>query len=1128
MANKIAKRGISIYIDGRQVTNSLKDIKAEIRRLTNEQAKLPIGSAKYIEATKKITELKAILSEHVQYQKAIEKQYSKMGDAAGEYGKKKEDAFSFSKLTDGFNKYFGIITAGLAGLTGMTVALRKAVDDFAELEETEADVIKYTGMTRAEVKDLGEEFKKWDTRTARTELNALAADAGRLGKKSKKDILDFVEAGNIINVALGEDLGEDAIKNIGKLAMMFGNAEAMGLKEAMLATGSAINEVAQNSSAAEPYLVNFANRLAGVGNQSGMTISQILGLGSVLDQNAQQVEMSSTALSGLIMKLYKDPAKFAKIAGLEVSAFTKLLREDANEALLTLLETLGKKGGLADLAPIFEEMKLDGARASSVLTVLAANIEQIRKEQETANKAFSEGTSVINEANVKNNTLQATIDKAKKRFQELTYELGEKLAPHMSKFISSGGSMVKMLSSLTGFLIKHGSAVIWVTASFVSYYLAIKAYTLYQKVATTVMTVAKLATLANAGATAIATGNTIRASAAMKLYYATLANGTLGAKLYTAAIALMSAGKALLSRDIARATAAMRTFNTVVKLNLVGLAIAGVTALVTALILFTGKAKESVSAIKAVKEAEKEFNSELSKEQAYIKDLFNAYKKTNPESDEHRKIRDKIIEKYGPYLKGLIDEKGEITNIGKALQIVNDKLRQQITLKIRNAATEKLMDATVKNQTAIVDKMMEKVNKQVAGNETRNLIRKRINELVTELGEGENYTIDELNTRIHNTLTREFDVDVYKDGGLFKRNIDSYVSELSNEIKEGNKQIRAVKAQYAGLIDELTEVESLSPDGTGGDGTKPTPPPAPPAGDDKVSKQREALKDALEAIEKNHSEEMAKIKKQYLAGEIKTEYDYNQAVLAQQDTFDEERKKKINDLLKTVLTDKDVRIEAQKQIADIDQKTLDRQIEQAKKLKKLLLDADPVEAEKQAYENRLRELGLFDKKQEDMTDEQKEALELLEKQHQENLNKIDAKGVREKLKELDAAQAEEEAQIAERHRTGLLTEGAYQEELLKLRRNYLTKKLAIPGISSEQTNDLSKKLSENAADDSDRKAKERQSALETYNLIDPKEAQEAAYKVIEDFEKRGVLTHEEAAKAKAMIDQEYLDSLTGK
>ena len=49
----------------------------------------------------------------------------------------------------------------------------------------------------------------------------------------KKGVLDFVDAANQINVALGEDLGEDAVKNIGKLSQMFGDANRT-LRENML------------------------------------------------------------------------------------------------------------------------------------------------------------------------------------------------------------------------------------------------------------------------------------------------------------------------------------------------------------------------------------------------------------------------------------------------------------------------------------------------------------------------------------------------------------------------------------------------------------------------------------------------------------------------------------------------------------------------------------------------------------------------------------------------------------------------------------------------------------------------------------------------------------------------------
>lgn len=116
-----------------------------------------------------------------------------------------------------------------------------------------AGVSKHTGMSAEEVDELNEAFKAMDTRTSREALNDLAADAGRLGIQGKQAVLDFVNAADIINVALGEDLGERAVKNIGKIAQLFGDADRMELKQAMLATGSVINELAQTSSASEGY-----------------------------------------------------------------------------------------------------------------------------------------------------------------------------------------------------------------------------------------------------------------------------------------------------------------------------------------------------------------------------------------------------------------------------------------------------------------------------------------------------------------------------------------------------------------------------------------------------------------------------------------------------------------------------------------------------------------------------------------------------------------------------------------------------------------------------------------------------------------------------------------------------------
>ncbi len=92
-----------------------------------------------------------------------------------------------------------------------------------------------------------------------------------LGITSTAAVEEFVDGADKINVALGDDLGDKAVSQIGKLAQMFGEDKTKGLRGAMLATGSAVNELAQNSSASAGYLVDFTARVAGVGKQAGFT-----------------------------------------------------------------------------------------------------------------------------------------------------------------------------------------------------------------------------------------------------------------------------------------------------------------------------------------------------------------------------------------------------------------------------------------------------------------------------------------------------------------------------------------------------------------------------------------------------------------------------------------------------------------------------------------------------------------------------------------------------------------------------------------------------------------------------------------------------------------------------------------
>lgn len=361
----------------------------------------------------------------------------------------------WSKFVNIFNTNWGAITQGLAAVTGLSATVRDCTNKYAAMNQEMFNVTKYTGQAIGEVEEMNESFKKMDTRTARGELNRLAQDAGRLGITNREMIEEFVDGSDKINVALGDDLGDDAVAKIGKLAQMFGEDKTKGLRGAMLATGSAVNDLAQSSSANAGYIVDFTADLSGVARQAGMTQAQIMGLASALDQNMQDEATSSTVFSQLITKMFQEPMKFAKLAGVEVSTFTTMLKTDANGALLEFLQAMSNRGGFDQLAPMFSQMGLEGTRAVGVLSSVASNLDKVREAQATATQSYKDGTSVLNEFNVQNNTVQAGLDKAKKQFDDMCIELGEKLMPIAKYSVSLTSIGIKTLYVLIEYVSKH-------------------------------------------------------------------------------------------------------------------------------------------------------------------------------------------------------------------------------------------------------------------------------------------------------------------------------------------------------------------------------------------------------------------------------------------------------------------------------------------------------------------------------------------------------------------------------------------------------------------------------------------------------------------------------------------------
>lgn len=614
-------------------TSSIRDLEYSIKALNQQMQGMQRGTEQFKQMELKAKQLKAEL-QAVRAEGVAQESWIK-------------------RSADWFNRMQGLALGAVAAISGITFTVKKCVEEYAKMDDEMTNVRKYTGQAAEEVERMNEDFKKMDTRTPRQKLNQLAEDAGRLGITSTAAVEEFVDGADKINVALGDDLGDKAVSQIGKLAQMFGEDKTKGLRGAMLATGSAVNELAQNSSASAGYLVDFTARVAGVGKQAGFTQAQIMGLASVLDQNMQQDETAATAVQNLLAKMFQDSAKFAQIAGLNVKEFAKTLKEDANGALLQFLAAMRAKGGFADLAPMFEEMKMDGSRATGVLTVLADKLDDIKTAQDLASEAYSEGTSVLNEFETQNENVQAQLDKASKKFLDLSIELGQKLYPAARYCISAASLGVRALSTLVDFVKDYWRILIVLTAAIVTYTAVSKAKLIAEKAQMAWLNIMIL-----------------REKAHLVLV-----------GLKTSALKTMAIVQMALTREIKLTTAAQMLWNKVLLANPITAVIAVVAGLTAAIVTLSKETSAAEQAQRDYNDAVTDANKQAAEEEASIMRLVSAIQSnTTAESDRKAALEELNGKLMSQHLGNITEEAVRTGQATRQIQSYIDMMKKKIVI----------------------------------------------------------------------------------------------------------------------------------------------------------------------------------------------------------------------------------------------------------------------------------------------------------------------------------------------------------------------------------------------------------------------------------------------------------------
>lgn len=545
-----------------------------------------------------------------------------------------------------------------AGFNEVVGRIKQLYQANLQLSDSLADIQKTTGLSTESVAELSREIDAIDTRTAQQELHDLAYEAGKLGISAKEDVLGFVKAGNQLLVALGEDLGgAEAVRQLMKVNAILGETQKLGVEKALLATGSAINEISQTSRASAGPIVDIVTRIGAIGEAAGLSMSNLIALGGTVDALGQNAEMSGTALNTFISTLTSNTTEVAQAVGLSDDYLKSLINQGKTmEAIIAVFEKMNAMGGLDVLAPIMKDLGSDGERIKQVLVTLSSGVDELKAQVFTSSQAFKEATSVTDEYNIKNENAMAIMKRMGNAIQE--------------SFINSG--FVQWLTDVLRYI-----------ASIPNRFERGEKFIRFMAVALQVLV-----------GVMIATSSAVQKASANILLFSNMV------KAGTASINIFKTAWQALTFAMTK--------------NPLGWVVLAITAITSAITAF----KESVN--EAAK-AQAEFESTIQKETFELNNLKYAIDKANTANGERAALIKQLNDKYGAYLGFMVTENNYAEKQEYIYGLINARLRETLALKMRDKMlgniTDKYSDQIQELQANIISQLkeMERVGETNAG-----------------------------------------------------------------------------------------------------------------------------------------------------------------------------------------------------------------------------------------------------------------------------------------------------------------------------------------------------------------------------------------------------------------------------
>ena len=651
-------------------SSSITKNKQEIKELTDtlDVSQMSVKQLKQ-EAVLLRRELDRVVPGSDQYN-ALQSQLGAVNTRLAEVrGGARQTSLSFGELSDQFNRYSGIITAGVAILVGFGVSAKAIIDRNNEMADAMTAVEKTTGLARSEVEELARTFSDFDTRTSKVDLFKIAEEGGRLGV-AKSEIKDFTQEVDKAYVALGDSWKgtvEDLANSLGKTAKLFAETKDLPIATAINQIGSALNELAASGASSEQNISDFVLRMGRVPEALRPPLNTLLGYGSAFEELGVNAEIGSSGFSKFIRVAAGNVEGFAKVMNQPIEKVRELINTNPAEFFLQFSE--GLKGLDGDqIANVLAKLKLADNEVQGAIGAAASNSDLFRESVEKANVAVREGTSITIEFNKVNNNTAAIWEKASKRISELFTSLTfakylNSLVAVFAKFI---GSMEDADGTVTGFrngLIFLVKILVLAIATTISYNLVTGVYnglmlTAYQRVI---------------GLTIVE-----KARNAVML----LANGI--ATLYRATLWLLAAGYSLVTGNVVGATFAMRGFTAVLMANPLGAILGLITLVASAYLAFSDSTDDAAKKQKSLNTVMREGTKDATDSIAKLEVLYKTATNVKLSTEERLAAVKKLKAEFPAYFAQISDE---IIMNGKASQSYHE-LRAAIVAAARSKAAQ--------------------------------------------------------------------------------------------------------------------------------------------------------------------------------------------------------------------------------------------------------------------------------------------------------------------------------------------------------------------------------------------------------------------------------------------------------